>query len=134
MKTITSVTKEISECFFLCVVLSYIYDKWLCEYMGNPIFIQQDNARLLIEATNLLFLSKGTKQGGFDVRPIHQSVNSPDFDMSYSFIFFPQAIQLVQDNNFAKRKRKGNCTLRNRNVFCTVLVGGDILCIIDQAF
>jgi len=61
-------------------VLPAIRAKWPREVVGNPIFIQQDNAPSHLKLDDPLFCEHA-KRDGFDIRLISQPPNSPDFNI-----------------------------------------------------
>jgi hypothetical protein len=80
--------------FIIGKVLPAIRKKWPREDLGKPIFIQQDNARPHIDASDPLFC-EATKHEGFDIKLICQPPNSPDFDvLDLGFFASIQSIQI----------------------------------------
>jgi hypothetical protein len=61
-------------------VLPAIKEKWPREYIGSPIFIQQDNARTHIDPDDEYF-RRVASQDGFDIRLMCQPTNSPDLNI-----------------------------------------------------
>ena len=78
MKPITSITRDVIREFMINQVLPAI--KWPREDVGNPIFIQQDNAPSHLKLDDPLFCEHA-KRDGFDMRLISQPPNSPDFNI-----------------------------------------------------
>lgn len=80
MKPITSITRDAIREFMINKVLPAIRSKWPREDVGNPIFIQQDNAPSHSKLDDPLFCEHA-KRDGFDIRLISQLPNSPDFNI-----------------------------------------------------
>ena len=99
MKPITSITREVIRGFMINQVLLAIRAKWPREYVGRPIFIQQDNAPSHLKLDDAEFC-EAAKLGGFDIRLICQPPNSPDFNI-LDLGFF-RAIQAIQYQKNAK--------------------------------
>lgn len=98
-KAITSVTRNIMRSFLIEKVLPAIRAKWPREDIGNPIFIQQDNARVHINDNDEEFRQAAT-QDGFDIRLMCQPPNSPDLNV-LDLGFF-SAIQSLQHKEAPK--------------------------------
>ena len=99
MKPITSITRDVIREFMINQVLPAIRAKWPREVVGNPIFIQQDNAPSHLKLDDPLFCEHA-KRDGFDIRLISQPPNSPDFNF-WTWGFF-RAIQAIQYQKNAK--------------------------------
>ena len=99
MKPITSITRDVIRDFMINQVLPAIRAKWPREYVGKPIFIQQDNAPSHLKLDDPDFC-EAAKLGGFDIRIIYQSPNSLDFNI-LDLNFF-RAIQAIQYKKNAK--------------------------------
>jgi len=99
MKPITSITRDVIREFMINQVLPAIRAKWPREDVGNPIFIQQDNAPSHLKLDDPLFCEHA-KRDGFDIRLISQPPNSPDFNI-LDLDFF-RAIQAIQYKKNAK--------------------------------
>jgi len=80
MKPITSITRDVIREFMINQVLPAIRAKWPREDVGNPIFIQQDNAPSHLKLDDPLFCEHA-KRDGFEIRLISQPPNSPDFNI-----------------------------------------------------
>jgi len=80
MKPITSITRDVIRDFMINQVLPAIRAKWPREYVGKPIFIQQDNAPSHLKLDDPDFC-EAAKLGGFNIRLICQPPNSPDFNI-----------------------------------------------------
>jgi hypothetical protein len=78
-KAMTSVTKNDSREFLVNKVLPAIKQKWPVEEFGEPIFIQQDNAKTHIDVNDAVFREAATADG-FDIRLTCQPPNSPDLN------------------------------------------------------
>ena len=89
-EAITSITRDVIREFMINQVLPAIRAKWPREVVGNPIFIQQDNAPSHLKLDDPLFCEHA-KRDGFDIRLISQPPNSPDFNF-WTWGFF-RAIQ-----------------------------------------
>lgn len=98
-KPILSVTREVNRSFFIEKLLPAIREKWPREDLGNPIFIQQDNASPHLLQNDLQFVQAAT-QDGFDIRLMNQPPNSPDFNV-LDLGFF-RAIQAIKDKESTK--------------------------------
>jgi len=93
MKPITSITRDVIREFMINQVLPAIRAKWPREDVGNPIFIQQDNAPSHLKLDDPFFCEHA-KRDGFDIRLISQPPNSPDFNiLDLGFFLAIQAIQ-----------------------------------------
>jgi len=93
MKPITSITRDVIREFMINQVLPAIRAKWPREDVGNPIFIQQDNAPSHLKLDDPLFCEHA-KRDDFDIRLISQPPNSPDFNiLDLGFFLAIQAIQ-----------------------------------------
>ncbi|XP_024628802.2 uncharacterized protein [Medicago truncatula] len=79
-KPILSVTRAIIRSFYINKVLPSVMDKWPIEDIGNPIFIQQDNARTHIDIDDEEFC-EAAKKNGFDIRLMCQPPNSPELNV-----------------------------------------------------
>jgi hypothetical protein len=101
MKPIQNITREVIRDFMINQVLPAIRAKWPREDVGNPIYIQQDNAPSHVKLDDPLFC-EAAKQDGFDIRLICQPPNSPDFNI-LDLGFF-RAIQAIQYQKDAKTK------------------------------
>ena len=99
MMPIQSITRDVIRGFMINQVLPAIRAKWPREDVGNPIYIQQDNAPSHLKLDNPLFC-EAAKQDGFDIRLICQPPNSPDFNI-LNLGFF-RAIQTIQYKTNAK--------------------------------
>ena len=99
MKPITSITRDVIREFMINQVLPAIRAKWPREDVGNPIFIQQDNAPSHLKLDDPLFCEHA-KRDGFEIRLISQPPNSPDFNI-LDLGFF-RAIQAIQYKKNAK--------------------------------
>jgi len=93
MKPNTSITRDVIREFMINQVLPAIRAKWPREDVGNPIFIQQDNAPSHLKLDHPLFCEHA-KRDGFHIRLISQPPNSPDFNI-LDLGFF-RAIQAIQ--------------------------------------
>ncbi|KAM3382792.1 hypothetical protein P3S68_008367 [Capsicum galapagoense] len=98
MKTITSVTKEISRSFLINKVLPAIKAKWPSEDLNSTIFIQQDNARTHIQPNEEEFC-RATTQDGFDIHLMCQPPNSPHLNV-LDLGFFRSIQSLQHKENF----------------------------------
>jgi hypothetical protein len=103
MKPIQSITRDVIREFMINQVLPAIRAKWPREDVGNPIYIQQDNAPTHLKLDDPLFC-EAAKQDGFDIRLICQPPNSPDFNI-LDLGFF-RAIQAIQYKKNAKTKEE----------------------------
>lgn len=74
-------------------VIPSIHQKWPAEDLGQPILIQQENARTHVNPSDKDFLEAGSKDG-FDIRLICQPPSSPDLNV-LDLGFF-SAIQTLQ--------------------------------------
>ena len=92
-KPLTSVRREVMRSYLIEKVLPAIKAKWPREDLGNPIFIQQDNARTHIDHDAAEFCREANKDG-FNIRLICQPANSPDLNV-LDLGFF-NAIQSLQ--------------------------------------
>ncbi|XP_028787991.1 uncharacterized protein LOC114743975 [Neltuma alba] len=79
-KPITSVTKEVSRQFLIGHVVPAIKAKWPRDSIGEPIYIQQDNARCHIDPNDGEFHRVATEDG-FCIRLMNQPPNSPDLNI-----------------------------------------------------
>jgi hypothetical protein len=68
-------------------------DKRSIEERGQPIFIQQDNAKTHIDCEDQEFHHVAS-QDGFDIRLVSQPPNSPDLNVLYLDFF--RSIQVLQ--------------------------------------
>ena len=91
-KAISSVTKDVIRSCLIEKVLPSIQTKWPGS-VGEPIYIQQDNARPHIHPMDPKFLEAACKNG-FDIRLTFQPPNSPD--MNVLDLGFFRAIQSLQ--------------------------------------
>ena len=92
MKPITSITRDVIREFMINQVLSTIRAKWPREVVGNPIFIQQDNAPSHLKLDDPLFCEHA-KRDGFDIELISQPPNSLDFNILDLVFFSSNSIQ-----------------------------------------
>ena len=92
-KPLTSVRREVMRSYLIEKVLPAIKAKWPREDLGNPIFIQQDNARTHIDHDDAEFCREANKDG-FNIRLICQPANSSDLNV-LDLGFF-NAIQSLQ--------------------------------------
>ncbi|KAK4284387.1 hypothetical protein QN277_001230 [Acacia crassicarpa] len=92
-KPIVSVTKDVSRRFLIEHVVPAIKEKWPRNSIGEPIYIQQDNARCHVHPNDSEFCRVAT-EGGFDIRLMNQPPNSPDLNI-LDLGFF-NAIQSLQ--------------------------------------
>jgi hypothetical protein len=99
MKPIQNITRDVIRGFMINHVLPAIRAKWPREDVGNPIYIQQDNAPSHIKLDDPLFCD-AARQDGFDIRLICQPPNSPDFNI-LDLGFF-RAVQSIQYKKNAK--------------------------------
>ncbi|XP_028771268.1 uncharacterized protein LOC114728523 [Neltuma alba] len=79
-KPITSVTREVSRQFLIGHVVPAIKAKWPRDSIGEPIYIQQDNARCHIDPNDSEFHRVATEDG-FCIRLMNQPPNSPDLNI-----------------------------------------------------
>ncbi|KAM0836755.1 hypothetical protein ACQ4PT_062108 [Festuca glaucescens] len=77
LKPSDRVNKEKSREYLVKYVLPAIKAKWPESDRWNTIFVQQDNAKTHIQPDDPLFLSEAAR-GGWDIRMVFQSPNSPD--------------------------------------------------------
>lgn len=98
-KPILSVTRAIIRSFYINKVLPSVMDKWPIEDIGNPIFIQQDNARTHIDIDDEEFC-EAAKKNGFDIRLMCQPPNSPELNV-LDLGFF-RAIQSLQQKKVSQ--------------------------------
>lgn len=98
-KPILSVTRAITRSFYINKVLPSLMDKWPIEDIGNPIFIQQDNARTHIDIDDEEFC-EAAKKNGFDIRLMCQPPNSPELNV-LDLGFF-RAIQSLQQKKVSQ--------------------------------
>lgn len=75
-KLIILVKRDVIRLYLIDKFLPAIREKWPREDIGNPIFIQQDNARVHVKDDDDEFRQAATKDG-FDIRLMSQSPNSP---------------------------------------------------------
>ncbi|KAL5706561.1 hypothetical protein ACHQM5_024712 [Ranunculus cassubicifolius] len=92
-KPILSVTKDVVRDCLINKVLPAIRQKWPTLSANDPIFIQQDNAKLHIDSSDAEFIEAASRDG-FDIRLSFQPPNSPDFNV-LDLGFF-RAIQSLQ--------------------------------------
>ncbi|KAK4279813.1 hypothetical protein QN277_011529 [Acacia crassicarpa] len=92
-KPIVSVTKDVSRRFLIEHVVPAIKEKWPRNSIGEPIYIQQDNARCHVHPNDSEFCRVATEDG-FDIRLMNQPPNSPDLNI-LDLGFF-NAIQSLQ--------------------------------------
>jgi hypothetical protein len=117
MKPIQNITREVIRDFMINQVLPAIRAKWPREDVGNPIYIQQDNAPSHIKLDDPLFCD-AARQDGFDIRLICQPPNSPDFNI-LDLRFF-QSIQSIQYKKNAKTLEQ--LLLAVQQVLCSHIV------------
>ncbi|XP_028782212.1 uncharacterized protein LOC114738342 [Neltuma alba] len=79
-KPIASITKEVSRQFLIEHVVPAIKEKWPRDSIGEPIYIQQDNARCYIDPDDNEFCRVATEDG-FNIRLMNQPPNSPDLNI-----------------------------------------------------
>ena len=92
-KPIVSVTKEVSRRFLIEHVLPAIKEKWPRDSIGEPIYIQQDNARCHIDTDDEEFC-RHAREDGFCIQMMNQPPNSPDLNvLDLGFFNGLQALQ-----------------------------------------
>jgi hypothetical protein len=79
-KSITSVNREVCRKFLIEKVIPAIKEKWPRDEIGQPIFIQQDNARCHVNENDIEF-RQAASQDGFDIRLMCQPPNSPELNV-----------------------------------------------------
>jgi hypothetical protein len=98
-KPIQSVTKDVIRKFFVEKILPAIKEKWPREEIGQPIFIQQDNARTHIDCNDEEFC-RAASQDGFDIRLMRQPPNSPDLNvLDLGYFRSIQSLQQKESTN-----------------------------------
>ena len=79
-KPLTLVRREVMRSYLIEKVLPAIKAKWPREDLGNPIFIQQDNARTHNDHDDAEFCLEANKDG-FNIRLTCQPANSLDLNV-----------------------------------------------------
>jgi hypothetical protein len=93
MKPIQNITRDFIREFMINQVLSSIRDKWPGEDVGNPIYIQQENAQSHLKLDDPLF-HEAAQQDGFDICLISQPPDPLDFNiLDLGFLCAIQSIQ-----------------------------------------
>ena len=73
-------TKEITRKFLIEKVLPAIKEKWPRYASHDPIYIQQDNARTLIDTNDVEFC-QAAKEDGFNIHLMCKPANSRDMNV-----------------------------------------------------
>ena len=104
-KAMISVTKNDSHEFLVnkVLLLPAIKQKWPVEEFGEPIFIQQDNAKTHIDVNDVVFKEAATADG-FDIRLMYQPPNSPDLNALDLGLF--SGIKSIFQNSAMNSKHK----------------------------
>ncbi|MCH87977.1 transposase [Trifolium medium] len=97
IKPIQSVNKDVIRTYLLEKILPAIKEKWPREDIGQPIFIQQDNARTHIDSNDEEFC-RVASQDGFDIRLMRQPPNSPDMNVLDLGLFRSLSAQQEKEN------------------------------------
>jgi len=100
-KSIQSVTRNVIKKCVLEEVVPSMMELWPIEERGQPISIQQDNAKTHIDSEDQDF-RRVASQNGFDIRLVCQPPNSPDLNvLDLGFFRSIQALQHKKSPNSA---------------------------------
>lgn len=98
-KPIQSITRNVIKKCVLEQVVPSMMELWPIEERGQPIFIQQDNAKTHIDSEDQDFRCVAS-QNGFDIRLVRQPPNSPDLNvLDLGFFRSIQALQHKKSPN-----------------------------------